>query len=85
MSAPDHETPRPQPSMSRLLASCAAAREVSTPPRLDDRVRERVRDEGRRRAVAAAKRAVAQRDVAQRDVAQRDVAQREAAPHRDAA
>ncbi|SDK73592.1 hypothetical protein [Streptomyces indicus] len=40
MSAPDHETTRPpQPSMSDLLASCAAATAVSTPPSLAERVR----------------------------------------------
>ncbi|MER7173730.1 MULTISPECIES: hypothetical protein [Streptomyces] len=38
MSAPERETPKVQPSMSELLASCAAATAVSTPPVFPERV-----------------------------------------------
>ncbi|MBC9717316.1 hypothetical protein H9Y04_32790 [Streptomyces sp. TRM66268-LWL] len=50
MSAPERETPKVQPSMSDLLASCAAATAVSTPPVFPARVPGEGFEDGQREA-----------------------------------
>ncbi len=50
MSVPERETPKPQPSMSDLLAACAAATAVSTPPVFAPRAAGEVFEDGKSEA-----------------------------------